>query len=39
MVLDKGKIMEMGTHAELIELQGHYFQLHKMQFELQEANA
>jgi ATP-binding cassette subfamily B protein len=39
MVLDKGKIMEMGTHAELIELQGHYFQLHKMQFEMQEANA
>jgi len=37
MVLDKGKIMEMGTHAELIELQGHYFQLHKMQFELQES--
>jgi len=39
MVLDKGKIIETGTHAELIELQGHYFQLHKMQFELQEANA
>ncbi|MEO8821419.1 MAG: ABC transporter ATP-binding protein, partial [Ginsengibacter sp.] len=39
MVLDKGEIMEMGTHAELIELQGHYFQLHKMQFEMQESDA
>ncbi len=38
MVLDKGEIKEMGSHAELIELQGHYYQLHKMQFEMQENN-
>jgi len=37
MVLDKGVIKEMGTHNELMNLQGHYFQLHKMQFEMQEA--
>lgn len=37
MVLDKGVIKEMGTHSELMNLQGHYFQLHKMQFEMQEA--
>jgi len=36
MVLDKGVIKEMGTHSELMNLQGHYFQLHKMQFEMQE---
>lgn len=37
MVLDKGQIKEMGTHEELIEKQGFYYQLHKMQFEKQEA--
>ena len=35
MVLDKGQIKEMGTHEELIEKQGFYYQLHKMQFEKQ----
>lgn len=35
LVLDKGEIMEMGTHDELIARRGHYFQLHKMQFEQQ----
>ncbi len=39
MVLDKGVIKEMGTHNELMNLQGHYFQLHKMQFEMQEAGS
>ena len=39
MVLDKGVIKEMGTHSELMNLQGHYFQLHKMQFEMQEATS
>jgi ATP-binding cassette subfamily B protein len=39
MVLDKGIIKEMGTHNELMNLQGHYFQLHKMQFEMQEAGS
>ena len=38
MVLDKGEIKEMGTHSELMNLQGHYYQLHKMQFEMQESN-
>ena len=32
MVLDKGEIKEMGTHRELLQLQGHYYKLHKMQF-------
>ncbi|MFN8306560.1 MAG: ABC transporter ATP-binding protein [Ferruginibacter sp.] len=36
MVLDKGQIKEMGTHEELIEKQGFYYQLHKMQFEKQQ---
>jgi subfamily B ATP-binding cassette protein MsbA len=31
-VLDHGKIVEMGTHAELINNNGHYAALHKMQF-------
>jgi len=32
-VLDKGEIKEMGTHAELIALGGFYSKLHQMQFE------
>ena len=36
MVLDKGEIKEMGSHDELIEKRGYYYQLHKMQFEKQE---
>ncbi|MGN6801436.1 MAG: ABC transporter ATP-binding protein [Ginsengibacter sp.] len=39
MVLDKGEIKEMGTHRELMALQGHYFNLHNMQFEMQESPA
>lgn len=35
-VLDKGEIKEIGTHDELIEKAGFYYQLHKMQFEKQE---
>ena len=38
-VLDKGEIKEIGTHEELLQNQGHYFQLHKMQFEKQEEPA
>ena len=30
-VLDKGKIIESGSHAELIEKQGAYLALQKMQ--------
>jgi ATP-binding cassette subfamily B protein len=32
-VLDQGEIKETGTHDELLEKQGFYYQLHKMQFE------
>lgn len=37
LVLDEGEVKEMGTHHELMRLQGHYYNLHKMQFELQES--
>ena len=32
-VLDQGRIVERGTHAELIEKQGIYFKLHELQFQ------
>lgn len=35
-VLDKGEIKEIGSHDELLEKRGFYYQLHKMQFEKQE---
>jgi ATP-binding cassette subfamily B protein len=35
-VLDRGEIKEVGTHQELMRHQGHYYKLHKMQFEEQE---
>ncbi len=38
-VLDKGTIIETGTHEELLDQRGHYFKLHKMQFEKQETLA
>lgn len=31
-VLDKGEIKEMGTHEELLKLEGFYYKLHSMQF-------
>lgn len=31
-VLEKGEIMEQGTHSELIKLNGYYRKLHEMQF-------
>jgi len=37
-VLDKGEIMETGTHSELILKRGFYYKLHKMQFEKQETS-
>jgi ATP-binding cassette subfamily B protein len=36
-VMDKGVIKEMGTHSQLMNQKGHYFNLHKLQFEMQEA--
>ncbi len=39
MVLDKGEIKEMGSHDDLLERQGLYYQLHKMQFEKQDKTA
>jgi ATP-binding cassette subfamily B multidrug efflux pump len=32
-VLDKGVIQEIGSHEQLIAAEGHYYQLHQMQFE------
>lgn len=32
-VLDQGKLIEMGTHKELLALEGSYAKLYKMQFE------
>lgn len=37
MVLNKGEIVEMGTHEELLELGGHYRELHDTQFSAVEA--
>jgi len=37
LVLDKGEIKESGSHEELLARQGLYYQLHKMQFEKEEA--
>jgi ATP-binding cassette subfamily B protein len=33
-VLDEGKVVEQGTHLELVRLQGHYYHLVKEQLEL-----
>ena len=30
--MEKGEIIEMGSHDELLALGGHYEQLHQMQF-------
>ena len=31
-VIEKGRITEMGTHAELLRLHGHYYNLYTRQF-------
>jgi ATP-binding cassette subfamily B protein len=33
-VLDKGEIVELGTHQQLIDLKGNYFNLVRNQLEL-----
>ena len=38
LVLDKGEVKEMGSHDELMQLQGFYYQLHKVQFKKEEIN-
>ena len=38
-VLDRGEIIEMGTHNQLLQKKGHYYKLHKMQFEEQEPSS
>jgi ABC-type multidrug transport system fused ATPase/permease subunit len=32
-VMDHGKIVEQGTHKELLDNKGYYFQLHSNDFE------
>ena len=32
-VLNKGEIIESGTHQELLKMRGHYYKLYKLQFE------
>jgi len=32
LVIEKGRITEMGTHAELLRLRGHYYRLYTQQF-------
>ena len=34
LVMDKGHILEQGTHQELLEKQGYYYNLHNSQFNL-----
>ena len=34
MVLEHGKIIERGTHEELLEMKGEYYQLYNGMFEL-----
>ena len=33
MVMDQGRIVEQGSHADLLARNGHYARLHAMQFE------
>jgi ATP-binding cassette subfamily B protein len=35
LVIEKGAIAEMGTHAELLRNRGHYYRLYTQQFRTQ----
>ncbi len=37
LVLDAGEVKEIGSHETLMQKQGHYYELHKLQFETQES--
>jgi ATP-binding cassette subfamily B protein len=39
LVIENGKITEMGTHAELLKLRGHYFRLYTQQFKYEKERA
>jgi ATP-binding cassette subfamily B protein len=39
LVIEDGQIAEMGTHAELLKLQGHYYRLYTQQFTLEKEQA
>jgi ATP-binding cassette, subfamily B, bacterial MsbA len=36
LVIDKGRIVEAGTPAELLAVRGHYYQLYTLQFQARE---
>jgi ABC-type multidrug transport system fused ATPase/permease subunit len=38
LVIDKGQIVEQGTHQQLLELEGTYFNLYNNQFTRQQEN-